>query len=82
MLPEVVLSSHWTLTEILMGLALGFVSLTASYVIYQRWFAPLADSKGPFWASLSRALLVYHALQADLHRYTPTLHEKYGEQCH
>ncbi|KAL1303437.1 hypothetical protein AAFC00_006826 [Neodothiora populina] len=50
-----------------------------AYVIYQRWFHPLASVPGPFWASLTRLWMVKHSWDGDMHRTMIALHEKHGK---
>ncbi|KAG9724878.1 cytochrome P450 family protein, partial [Aureobasidium melanogenum] len=65
-----VLVSHY-LVVILTTFALG-------YVVYQRFFAPLAGVPGPFWASLGKGWLIVRAKKGDLHRELIRLHELHG----
>ena len=60
---------HWYLLPI---------SLAVSYVVYIRFFSPLAGVPGPFLASLSRMWLAQRSWKGDMHRTMMTLHEKYG----
>ena len=48
------------------------------YVGYYKIWSSLAGIPGPFFASLSRAWLVFHSLSGDMHRETVRLHEKHG----
>ncbi len=82
MLAELSLPVRWvpeSPTELIGRVLLTLAIIFAFYVVYQQKFAPLSGIKGPFGASLSRLWLVYHALRADLFKYTPLLHRKYGE---
>ena len=54
---------------------LGYVVV---YVVYQRFFSPLAHIPGPFSASLSRWWLVKKTRGGQLHRDMIRQHEKYG----
>jgi hypothetical protein len=58
--------------------ALGFVIFCIIWVVYQRFFSPLADVPGPFWASITRFWYFNRAAAEDMHRYTKDLHKKYG----
>ncbi|KAL4739822.1 cytochrome P450 [Aspergillus similis] len=49
-----------------------------SWIIYTRWFHPLAKFPGPFWASVSRVWTVLHVLPGDAEKTQRKLHEKYG----
>ncbi|KAL4819371.1 cytochrome P450 [Aspergillus spinulosporus] len=49
-----------------------------SWIIYTRWFHPLAQFPGPFWASVSRIWTVLHVLPGDAEKKQRKLHEKYG----
>ncbi|KAI4723477.1 cytochrome P450 family protein [Aureobasidium sp. EXF-10727] len=64
------LVSHYLIT-IFLAFALG-------YVVYQRFFAPLAGVPGPFWASLGKGWLITRAKKGDLHRELIRLHELHG----
>ncbi|BCS20834.1 cytochrome P450 [Aspergillus puulaauensis] len=48
------------------------------WIIYTRWFHPLARFPGPFWASVSRVWTVLHFLPGDAEKTQRKLHEKYG----
>jgi len=48
------------------------------YVIYQRFFHPLAKVPGPYWASITRLWMVKHSIDGDMHRTMIALHEKHG----
>jgi len=49
-----------------------------AYVIYQRFFHPLASVPGPFWASLTRLWITKHSWDGDMHRVMIALHAKHG----
>lgn len=55
------------------------LTLVALYVVYQRLLSPFSRIPGPFWASLSRLWLAWHAYKGDVHAVTVRLHEKYGK---
>lgn len=55
-----------------------FISFVIGYVVYQRYFAPLAGIPGPFWASLGKGWLIVRAKKGDLHRELIRLHELHG----
>ena len=48
------------------------------YVIYQRYFHPLAKFPGPFWASISPLWRAYHLVVGDTPVLLVQLHNKYG----
>ncbi|KAI4845223.1 cytochrome P450 [Aureobasidium sp. EXF-8845] len=50
----------------------------SAYIIYQRFFHPLASVPGPFWASLTRLWITKHSWDGDMHRTMIALHEKHG----
>ena len=56
-------------------LLLGYVAV---YVVYQRFFSPLAGIPGPFSASLSRWWLVKKTRGGQMHRDMIMLHDHYG----
>lgn len=47
-------------------------------IVYYRFFSPIKDFPGPFWASVTRLWLAWHNLQATEVKTEQTLHEKYG----
>ena len=51
----------------------------AVYAIYQRYFHPLANIPGPFWASVTRLWLVQKTRTLQRHRIEMDLHKKYGK---
>lgn len=55
-----------------------FTACLSAYIIYQRFFHPLASVPGPFWASLTRLWITKHSWDGDMHRTMIALHEKYG----
>jgi hypothetical protein len=55
-----------------------FTTFALGYVVYQRFFAPLAGVPGPFWASLGKGWLIVRAKKGDLHRELIRLHELHG----
>jgi len=55
-----------------------FISFIIGYIVYQRYFAPLAGIPGPFWASLGKGWLIVRAKKGDLHRELIRLHELHG----
>lgn len=50
-----------------------------TYMIYQRFFHPLAAVPGPFVASLTRLWLLYQSRTLQRHRVEIALHQKYGK---
>jgi hypothetical protein len=66
-------------TSLLFQLAL-LVSLAYCiiWITYTRWFHPLAQFPGPFWASVSRIWTVLHVLPGNAEKTQRKLHEKYG----
>ncbi|KAL9085052.1 MAG: hypothetical protein Q9165_007793 [Trypethelium subeluteriae] len=59
--------------------AAGLVPITIIYVVYQRFFHPLAKIPGPFWASLSRLWMTKHSWDGDMHQALVSVHKKYGK---
>ncbi|KAI1338210.1 cytochrome P450 [Xylariaceae sp. FL0016] len=51
---------------------------TVFYIIYQRYFHPLAEYPGPFLASLTDLWQVYQFLSLDQPYHLTKLHERYG----
>lgn len=65
-------------TEPVLVIATTVLSLLLTYVIYQRFFSPLAPIPGPFLASITNLWLGYAYWRQDWHKYAIRLHEKYG----
>ncbi|TPX07530.1 uncharacterized protein E0L32_002133 [Thyridium curvatum] len=57
---------------------LSLVLYFAAWVIYTRYFHPLAKYPGPFLASISRLWLVIQITKANIDKTQRKLHEKYG----
>jgi hypothetical protein len=76
------------LTNFLLGIELkswlnlilptAFVSYYLLWIVYTRTLHPLAKIPGPFWPSVSRTWLMYHAYAGDLEIVSRALHEEYG----
>ncbi|KAI5791044.1 putative cytochrome P450 monooxygenase [Pyronema domesticum] len=47
-------------------------------IIKTRYFHPLSQFPGPFWASITRWWIVYHLLKGDEYSILYELHKKYG----
>lgn len=58
-------------------IALGIL-VPLVYVVYQRWFHPLACYPGPFWASITDLWQVRQFLSLKQPYNLTELHEKYG----
>lgn len=52
--------------------------LIATVVIYRRYFSPLSDIPGPFWASFSRLWHIRITLQGNQNERLSQAHQKYG----
>lgn len=50
-----------------------------SYIVYQRYYHPLAKIPGPFWASVTRLWLLQESWTLQRHRMEMELHKKYGK---
>ena len=57
---------------------LSLLVYVVAWVIYTRYFHPLAKYPGPFFASVSRLWLVAQVKNANLDKTQRRLHEKYG----
>ncbi|KAK5121408.1 hypothetical protein LTR85_005240 [Meristemomyces frigidus] len=55
------------------------LALPLVYVLYQRFFHPLASIPGPFWASLSRLWMAKRSWDGDMNTTMIGLHGKYGD---
>ncbi|KAB8342796.1 hypothetical protein FH972_022394 [Carpinus fangiana] len=53
--------------------------LVLSYIVYQRFFSPLAGIPGPFWASVSRIWITKLSWHGGTHRVMVDLHAKHGK---
>jgi benzoate 4-monooxygenase len=53
--------------------------LAACYIVYHRFFHPLAGYPGPFWASITNLWKVYHLWTLHLPETLAALHDHYGE---
>lgn len=62
----------------ILGLILSLGSFLA-YIVYQRWFHPLAKYPGPFLASITDVWQVFEFLSLQQPYNLTKLHEKYGE---
>ncbi|KAJ9499212.1 hypothetical protein H2202_005369 [Exophiala xenobiotica] len=56
----------------------GIVTFGLIYVVYQRFFSPLATVPGPFWASLTPFWKLTSFKRGDFHETILTLHRRYG----
>lgn len=70
------LFSSLAVSSVLLPAALVAVPLV--YVLYQRYFHPLASISGPFSASLSRLWMTKHSWDGDMNRTMIELHAKHG----
>lgn len=60
-------------------LSLGFVVLSISYMVYQRFLSPLRKIPGPFWASITPRWRIRRVIKGDWHAEIMRLHGKYGK---
>ncbi|KNG89231.1 cytochrome P450 [Aspergillus nomiae NRRL 13137] len=60
------------------GILVGIVTYWAVWIIYTRWFHPLAKFPGPFWASITRVWTLLHVLPGNAEKRQMKLHAKYG----
>lgn len=60
------------------GVLAAVVAYWTLWIIYARWFHPLACFPGLFWASITRAWTVLHVLPGDAEKAQKKLHERYG----
>lgn len=51
---------------------------TIAYVFYNRFFHPLRHIPGPFLASITPWVQLYHGFQGDRHLWLHEVHEQYG----
>lgn len=62
------------------GIVLIVVLAIANSVITTRYFHPLSQFPGPFFASISRLWIVYYNLLGKEHLKEYDLHKKYGKE--
>ena len=60
------------------GALIGIITYWAVWIVYARWFHPLAKFPGPFWASITRVWTLLHVLPGDAEKRQMKLHAKYG----
>jgi hypothetical protein len=68
---------HSTILGTLQATGLLLV-LAVGYIIYLRYFHPLAEYPGPFWASVTNFRKAYHYWTLKLPQTMVKLHEEYG----
>ena len=62
-----------------MIVVIGFVILCMLYqIVSYRFFHPLSQFRGPFWASVTRLWITYHTLKEDECETFEKLHKIYG----
>jgi hypothetical protein len=49
-----------------------------SQIVYYRFFSPIKDFPGPFWASVTRLWIAWHNVKATEIETAQALHKKYG----
>ncbi|KAL2217259.1 cytochrome protein [Thermoascus aurantiacus ATCC 26904] len=54
------------------------VLLTLGYCLYNRFFHPLRHVRGPFLATVTPWVQLYHGLKGDRHLWLHSLHQQYG----
>ena len=67
------------LSSKLISAALVTVTLLSLYIVYCRFWSPLAGIPGPFTASLSRLWLVQQSRAGSMHRTMIELHRRHGQ---
>jgi len=55
-----------------------FLVFFIGYIVYQRYFHPLARFPGPFLGSVTNFLKVYHLYTGNMPQIMLDLHQKYG----
>ncbi|RPA84492.1 cytochrome P450 [Ascobolus immersus RN42] len=71
-------TSHLAPTSTIVFISLTLFTIIAYSIIYNRFFHPLAHVPGPFWASVTPLVRVYHCTTGTIHLYDQELHRKYG----
>jgi hypothetical protein len=69
---------HPSKTLLAQGTVTAILAYWILWIIYTRWFHPLAKFPGPFWASVTRIWTVLHVLPGDAEKTQMKLHAKYG----
>lgn len=72
------MDSIYSLSKIAQLVALIGTSYLLIYVVYQRYFHPLAKYPGPFVASITNFFKLYHHSRIQLPQTIQALHERYG----
>ncbi|KAJ0418634.1 cytochrome P450 [Aspergillus carlsbadensis] len=72
------LLGHLNKTLLAQGALTSIIAYWILWIIYARWFHPLAKFPGPFWASVTRIWTVLHVLPGDTEKTQMKLHAKYG----
>jgi len=60
------------------ALPLLIIAAPIVYIVYQRFYHPLAAIPGPFWASISRFWITKHSWDGDMNTTMIDLHRKHG----
>ncbi|KAL4890729.1 cytochrome P450 [Aspergillus ambiguus] len=64
--------------RLILGTVGLLAGLTVGYAIYNRLFHPLRRIQGPFLASITPWVQLYHGLKGDRHLWLHRLHQTYG----
>ncbi|KAK5169723.1 uncharacterized protein LTR77_005701 [Saxophila tyrrhenica] len=67
-----------TVRNVFFSIIAYFVLSWAGQIIRYRFFSPIRDFPGPFWASVTRLWIAYHNLKEDECETELALHKKYG----
>lgn len=76
--PNMALSSIKLAALFLLPLAYAVLSFVYQ-VVYYRFFHPLRNFPGPFWASVTRLWITYHNIKGDEPYTFKALHQEYGK---
>ncbi|KAL1970353.1 hypothetical protein VTN77DRAFT_5513 [Rasamsonia byssochlamydoides] len=60
------------------GFGVVFVVAIIAYVVYNRFFHPLSRIRGPFLATVTPWVQLYHGIKGDRHLWLHELHQQYG----
>lgn len=72
------LLSQVTLGHLLIGGLLYLIGCVLYQIIHYRFFHPLSQFPGPFWASVTRLWILYHSVKGDEVAVFEKLHKKHG----
>jgi hypothetical protein len=73
------LLAEMTLTNAFLLLTIWIAFKVIYQIVYYRFFHPLSNFPGPFWASVTRLWIAYYNMRGDEYLKEHELHKKYGK---